>query len=253
MQSVTFTTSVPVVTQRLNPPPGATALIIRAHVSLASLAARARLLHLRLADPERAFLPRATQIVELLAAPPNALTAAFSGFGGKRAKTRPVHMGSAGFEFDVVITVPLAAPGEATIAAGALSAHALPDLYREHPEVKQKAHTDLLAPLELIFGIEHAAELEPPIGSTITWEENVEWVGAAAGAGHPPVPAPPPTTPPPVVPQPPVPPTLGPLPTFPGEDPRLAAALALAQAAGFIHPTPEQLAAIQVLLSLRGK
>lgn len=252
MPSVTFTTSQPVVRQELTPPPGATAVIIHATVTAPAAVSNCRLFHLRTLNsvvhpnlPAEGRLPRESEIVELIARN-GALTAGFSGKGGNKTAHPVVHMGGMPQSFPVTITVPFTGKA-AVVAAGSLVA---------------TSDTDIAPggqPLELILGIEPqiGADLQPPVGFTISWDESaVEWPGASQQpAPIQPPPAPPvlPPAPPPV--QPPTPPVapVTPLPTFPGEDPRIAAALELARAFGIINPSPEQIAMIQLFLALRGK
>lgn len=252
MPSVTFSAAAPVVRQTLTPPPGATAVVINFTVTMpAQAGVNVRLAHLRTLNsvlhpnlPAQGRLPRESEICELIVRN-GTLTAGFSGYGGAHAKNPVKHMGTVPSTFPVTLTVPFTGR-QAVVAAGSQAATSDTDIAPNGQ------------PLELVLGMEPilGADLQPPTGWTISWDESaVEWPGAAsqpAPIQPPPAspvlpPAPPPTPPAATVPSP-----ATPLPTFPGEDPRIAAALELARAFGIINPSPEQIAMIQLFLTLRG-
>lgn len=228
MPSHTFTAD-DLITEALAPPPGATAVIIKAKFVRGS-GDNCRLIHLRLAHPQNHplvpadnALPRETEICELICRN-GVLTAGFSGFGGKRGQHPVQHMGSAPAEFDCTLTVPFSGKG-CVIAAGPFVA---------------TSDTDL-APggraLELLLGFKGPGDLGAPVGWTVTWDEkSVQWPGGGSGVSSPP--QPPPT--PPVI------------PTDPGK-PGLQAALQALLLIYGSHLTPEQQAALQVLLAEIGK
>lgn len=232
----------------LTPPAGATALVIRAvfHRPTTDTGdATYRLLHLRRRGVAR--LPFA-EICELLYnAKTGIFTAAFSGFGQKKAHSQPQHLGKvAGQDIPVVMTIPL--PGAptmtASIAVGGLSGSAVPDLAVMQKQDNSGPVWGVGDELELVLGFEGPGDLKAPAGWTMTWADDgsaIEWVGAKAPA--PPIQQPPapPTQPPvlppaqpPVQPQGPIDPQVGPTPPSsppvappPGTDPR-AAAISLA-------------------------
>lgn len=204
MSEHTFTPEKPLITVPLVPPPGATAVIIRATVTKApqhNPEDTLRLFHVRLAGKPGAPV-RETQILELIYRD-GGFTAGFSGFGsGKKAmenpqnrhKLKPVHIGPVnGASFPVVLAVPFNGR-DATVSPGAKTA-------MSDTEIPPGG-----APMELLLGFEGPGDLRSPIGWTIAWEDNaVEWVGATAGpvtppATPPPTPPPAPGTPPPPAP-----------------------------------------------------
>lgn len=200
MPSVTFTTALPVVRQELTPPPGATAVIIHATVTSPAAGSNCRLFHLRTLNsvvhpnlPAEGRLPRESEIVELIVRN-GTLTAGFSGKGGNRTSHPVVHMGSMPQSFPVTLTVPFSGKA-AVVAAGSLVA---------------TSDTDIAPggqPLELLLGMEPiiGADLQPPIGFTVSWDEHaVEWVGAQQPAPPLQPPSVPPAQPPVSAPAPPV-------------------------------------------------
>lgn len=172
----------------LTPPPGATAVIIRAHVKKApvgNFGDTYRLLHLRLKKPGRPA--RETQLVELICRN-GTFTAGFTGFGGgkkamenpeNRKRLLPQHMGPvAAPEFDVTMTYQFS--GEhAVVAAGSKVAESATELASNG------------APMELVLGFSGEGDLKPPVGWEISWADDgsaIEWVGATTST--PPGPAP---------------------------------------------------------------
>lgn len=234
MPSVTFSAATPVIRQTLTPPPGATAVVINFTVTMpAQAGVNVRLAHLRTLNsvlhpnlPAQGRLPRESEICELIVRN-GTLTAGFSGYGGHNAKNPVKHMGTVPSTFPVTLTVPFTGR-QAVVAAGSQAATSDTDIAPNGQE------------LELVLGMEAivGADLQPPIGWTITWDESAaEWPGASQPA--PPI-QPPPTPPvlppaqPPVQPQGPIDTQVGPTPPSsppvappPGTDPR-AAAISLA-------------------------
>lgn len=250
MPSVTFSAATPVIRQTLTPPPGATALVANFTVTMpAQAGVNVRLAHLRTLNsvlhpnlPAQGRLPRESEICELIVRN-GTLTAGFSGYGGNHAKNPVKHMGTVPSTFPVTLTVPFTGR-QAVVAAGSQAATSDTDIA---PNGQQ---------LELVLGMEAivGADLQPPIGWTITWDESaVEWPGATSQpAPIQPPPAPPvlPPAPPPVLPPtppvaPPPPPTAPPA----GSDPR-AAAIALALQALLPNLPPQEAAAIQAILPM---
>jgi hypothetical protein len=248
MPSVTFTAAQPVVRQELQPLPGATAAIIHFSVTApATQGANVRLCHLRTLNsvlhpnlPAEGRLPRESEVCELIVRN-GTLTAGFSGYGGNHAKNQVKHMGAAPASFPVTLTVPFTGR-QAVVAAGSQAA-------TSDTDIAPNGQT-----LELVLGMEPimGADLQPPIGWTISWDESaVEWPGAASPAppiAPPPAPPSPPTLPPvqpptapPVVQQPPV-------VTPQGSDPR-AAAIALALQLLLPNLPPGEAAALQPIIA----
>lgn len=245
MPSHTFSSIEPLIRVPLQPPIGATAVIIRAKVTKGPeppADETARLFHLRLAMEGKV---RETQIVELIYRD-RLYTVGFSGFGGgkkamespeNKLKLRPFHIGPvAAGEIPVEFTVPLRGEGEAMVRVG-------PKLAVSHTEITPGAQ-----PMELLLGFQGEGDLRAPVGWTISWEDDaVEWVGATSGG-----PVAPPIIPPsaPVPPAPPAPPPpVAPPAASPGTggDPR-AAAIALALQAILPSLPAQEAAALQALL-----
>lgn len=202
----------------LTPPPGATALVIRAvlHRPTSPDNATYRLLHLRRKGVTRTSM---SEICELLLNNTTGIfTAAFSGLGQKHAKVQPQHLGKVqGQDIPVTMTVPL--PGAptmtASIAVGPLAGSAVPDLatmQKQDNSGPAWGHDDTL---ELVLGFEGPGDLKAPAGWEISWADDgsaVQWVGAQTQPTPTPTPTPtiplpvpirPPVEPPPVLPKPP--------------------------------------------------
>lgn len=262
MPSVTFTAAQPVIRQALAPPTGASAIIVHFTVTPPpGTPANVRLVHLRTRDsvphpnlPAEGRLPRESEVAELIVRN-GTLTAGFSGLGGKNAKHPVVHMGGVPpGTFPVTISVPFTGRG-AVVAAGSLVAESDTDIA---PGGKA---LELLVGMAPIVG----ADLQPPVGWTVAWDDAaVEWPGAAqVGPSGIQLPQPPSSpSAPPALPPAPVPvPTIGTgdvsvppqappggLPSAsPGSDPR-AAAIALALQLLLPQLPPQQAAAIQAVL-----
>ena len=177
----------------LVPPPGATAVIIRATVKKGPeppAGETIRLFHLRLAKDAPV---RETQVVELIYRD-GSFTAGFSGFGGgkkamenpeNRKRLLPVHIGRVPTsEFPVVLTVPLLPTASGVVSVG------------ERTAVSPTEITPGDQPMELLLGFQGEGDLKAPTGWTISWEDNaVEWLGAS-GPVSPPVTPPAPPVPP---------------------------------------------------------
>lgn len=190
----------------LVPPPGATAVIIRATVQKGPeppAGETVRLFHLRLAKPGAPV--RDTQILELIYRD-GSYTAGFSGFGGgakamanpaNKKRLLPVHMGRvAASAFPVVLTVPFSGEGVIVGMGG------------EGGGKTAVSPTELAPagqPMELLLGFQGEGDLRAPAGWTIAWEDNaVEWVDAnpVTPPSTPPVPPSPPIVTPPAPPAP---------------------------------------------------
>jgi hypothetical protein len=242
MPSATFTAAQSVIRQELAPPPGATAVIIHFTVTPPPGATgTARLVHLRTLNSvlhptllSEGRLPRESEIAELIVRN-NTLTAGFSGMGGKNAKHPVIHMGGLpGGSFPVTITVPFTGRA-AVVAAGSLVATSDTDI------APNGQGLELLLGMEPIFG----ADLQPPVGWTISWDDAaVEWPGAGQTPPVLPSPAPPvqPPTPPVITP-----PTQPPVTPLPGTDPR-AAALAFGLQLLLPQLPPQEAAILQPII-----
>lgn len=183
MDSLVFTAAEPERTVPLSPPTGSTACVITFTVAPPEggfdSAGYYRLAHVRTAKSvphpnlaSQGRLPRESELLELVVRS-GALSAGFSGKGGKNATNLPKHLGKAPREaFVVTLTIPMDGR-DAVVAAGALSATSNTDIA---PEGRA---------LELLLGFTpvKGAELGSPIGTTIFWDADaVEWVASEAGA-----------------------------------------------------------------------
>lgn len=255
----------------LTPQPGATALVIRVvfhRPASDSSDATYRLLHLRRKGVAR--IPMA-EICELLYnAKTGIFTAAFSGYGQKKAShgALPQHLGKvAGQDIPVVLTVPL--PGAPTMTAsitvGGLSGSAVPDLATMQKQDNSGPVWSAGDELELVAGFEGPGDLKAPAGWSMTWADDgsaVQWVGAKAPAPAPapipvpvqpaPAPSPVPTPTPTPAPTPaptPVPVSPAPSPTAPSsQDQERAAAIAVALQILTSHASPQEQAILQAVL-----
>lgn len=187
----------------LQPPAGATAVIIRATVKRGPEpppATGLRLFHLRnvpSADGGRGNndpRPRATELLEIVYRNGVGILS-WHGFGPKQEGHRaPDKTGKLPESFPVTVALPLQAGGGAAVAIGDWS-------FEGATEVHPGAH------MELVLGFAGPGDLKAPAGWTAEWADNaVEWVGATAPVNPPstpPVPPSPPIVTPPTPPAPP--------------------------------------------------
>lgn len=179
MLTYTFTTAEPLLTVPLNPPEGATAVLVRFTIVAqgSDPAGGVRLAHIRLAhpaghpnqDPDNA-LPRESEICELIFRN-GAPTAGFSGFGGKRAVHPVRHLGEVPNSFPVVINLPLNGK-DIAVSAGGHTAMSDTDIAPGNRPM------DLLLGMAPVDGQPFNA-LSAPIGWTFGWDDNaIEWLPA---------------------------------------------------------------------------